>query len=84
MSRESGIDLHFNVVVDVQERHRSDNQYANIDVFRWPTDSRAQCENGTEKYADASINCDNQVETFSQSYGEIVPRFRHLTRYNIL
>ena len=79
-----GIDLPIYVIVGFMQRDQFNQQHQNNDTVCRPSVVNAQCIIGSGKFPNAGINCKYAVDKYSQAYGEIVSRSRHLAKDNIL
>ena len=79
-----GIDIPIHVIVGFTQRDQFNRKHRSNDTFYRPSVVNAQSINGSEKYPDDGINCNDAFDKYSQAYGEIVSCFRHLTKDNTL
>ena len=72
------------ILIDFQQKDRQDSQNLNNDTFcRLPVVS-AQCFIGAEKYPDAGILINYDVDDYRQAFSQIKEAFRASTREDIL
>ena len=79
-----GVDIPICVIVGFMQRDQFNQQHQNNDTYYRRSVVNAQFIIGSEKFPDAGINCKYAIDDYSQAYGEIVSRFRHLAKDNNL